>query len=230
MQRLVTEFDAQGRLVQMSGEDGSFARISWEGELPAAKVLEFEGEEIMRVNFQREGSVLVAEVQEEGIEMLRMEMSLDAQGRLTEVREMEYEDGGWVTIASETYVWEGANVVRSQTVMDTGGRGPQVWMNLYTYDENPNAFGGQGYGIIMLANGAIGQGFAGYGSANNLIAHRQRDLEAPVDIRSESAALAAAGSSWEDTDFEITYGDHHNILRLIDPQSGMMRDFEWRCE
>lgn len=230
-QQLFLTFDAQGKPVQVTGDDGSQMRVSWSGSFPDSMTLEADEEIIMTATFSRQGAQLLAEIEEAEFDgRLRLVMTLDAEGRVTEAQELEYEEGEWVTMATETYVWEGRNIVRSQTVMNTGGRAPRIWMNLYTFDDNPNAFGGQAYGMVMLASGAIGEGFAGYGSANNLIAYRQRNLEAPVDIRDEAAALAAPGGAWEDTTFDVTYDDHGHIQRLRDRVYGTTRDFVWRCD
>lgn len=230
-QQLFLTFDAQGKPVQVAGDDGSLLSVSWSDGFPDLVKIEHEGEVIMTAAFSWQGSQLIAEIEESDFdESMRLELTLDAQGRVTKVRELEYDEGEWFTLSTESYVWDGPNVIRSQTEMDFGGRSPRVWMNVYTYDNNPNAFGGQAYGMVMLAIGAIGEGFAGYASANNLIAYRQRDLEAPVDIRDEAAALAAPGGAWEDTTFDVTYDDHGHIQRLRDRVYGTTRDFVWHCD
>lgn len=230
-QQFFLMFDAQGKPVQVTGDDGSKMRVSWSGPFPDSMTLEADEEVIMTATFSRQSAQLLAEIEEAEFEgRLRLVMTLDAGGRVTEAQELEYKEGEWVTMATETYVWDGRNIVRSQTVMNTGGRAPRIWMNLYSYDDKPNAFGGQAYGMVMLASGAIGEGFAGYGSANNLIAYRQRNLEAPVDIRNEAVALAAPGGDWEDTVWAISYDNRGLIQRLHDPETGMTRDFVWHCD
>ncbi|MCC5934867.1 MAG: hypothetical protein JJU35_11495 [Balneolales bacterium] len=222
-------YDAQNRIIRQMGDDGSIAEISWSGGDISTVNLTVEGELIMQTRFSYQGSDILVEIAEEGDLVMRLEMSRDAQGRVTEAREYEYEAGEWTLYASETYVWDGNNIASSQTVIRPGHRREEVWINTYTYDTHPNAFGGMAYGIIMLASGAIGEGFAGYASANNLIAYRQRSVDGLADIRDQAAALTGVGADWDLTEWDITYDANGYIQWLVDPDSGMTRDFTWRC-